>query len=622
MWNGKKWPRAQGLEPRAGEALAQIQRPFASGPWPWALGPRLLLAFFCCFAAVAPAEAGIEYQKSLWGFAGNKVVRRAFNPFTVEVFNADDKMAEGVLVLSQNVGIGTVDIPIMQRLAIEPRGHRTVQFIVYLEEAFPSISLQWRPKQGWPEKPANFDEPGMYPGTNTGALVYLREAQRIAPPVSRIPAFDEASFPTSVVGTEGLKAAVLDHVPDWDEFRQQAFLDWLHEGGSLHLLEQPTGGPVAFTGLLAPLNEPSQEFAIGAGTVRRHADVRTTRGEEILSQHPELSRDNNNFQGGYYGSYTSQIYANMRSLSRPEHQWGLIWLLAFIYLLVIFPGCWLVGGRKADYRITYGLILGAVFLFSTAFKWIGKRGYGEQMTMSALAIAKDLGGGRYDVKQWNSLFVTDGGMYKVKHGTVGTVYGAGSFEDAVRGFALNRPDAEFETEVPPFSSRTFVCGGVASAPPIGVNVTALKTKGTDKLQSLEFEVSPELKAALRPGGYVIWGDQTAPLVLNGTRVVMSSGTTDLVQFSQNRGYYGHNYYEQSGKATQQLLDECVVPAILSDLGIPQHGRQSGDPSPVPTGMARVYLPAELPKELHAQLPPEVRQQGRILYRFDLRLEQM
>jgi len=582
-----------------------------------ALAVKMLcwLAVFCCTIAGSECRA-LEFQRSLWGFEGNKVVRHAFNPFTVEVFNPDSKMAEGTLVLQQTVGIGPVDVPVMQPLAIEPGGRRVLQFVVYLDESLPQISLQFRPKQGRPEKPANFDEPGLH----RGALVYFREAQRIAPPVNKIPAFDEASFPPSVVGTSGLKVAVLDHVPDWDEFRQQAFLDWLHEGGTLHLLAQPAGGLVMFSGKLAPLNDPSGEFSIGAGKVLRHDDVRSIRGEDIFQHHPELARDNlgNNQGGDYYGSFGSQIYANLRSMSRPEHQWGLIWLLAFAYLLVIFPGCWLVGGRKADYRVTYGLILGAVFLFSTAFKWIGKRGYGEQMTMSAVAVAHDLGEGRFDVTQWNSLFVTDGGMYMVKHGTEGTVYGAGSSDDAVRGMALNRPGAEFETEVPPFSSRTFVYGGVSQGTDTGFRVTTLKASSPKALQSLEFEVSEALGRTLKPGGYIVYGENASSLVLSGNKVVMSSSSSPLNQIFGNRGYYGYNNYENSGKSAESLLDESVTPAIMLDLGVQNH-RPVEEFAP-PKGIARIYLPAEMPKELYARLDSNVPQRGRVVYRFDVRID--
>lgn len=583
--------------------------------------PGLLRLALCWLAALCGALAAadcraLEFQRSLWGFEGNKVVRHAFNPFTIEVFNPEPKMAEGVIVLQQTVGIGPVDIPISQAVAIEPGGRRVLQFVVYLDESLPDLSLQFRPKEGRPEKPALVDAPGLH----RGALIYLREAQRIAPPVNKVPAFDEASFPTSVVGTSGLSAVVLDHVPDWDEFRQQAFLDWLQEGGTLHLLARPTGGIVPFTGTLAALNDPSTDFSIGGGRVIRHEDVRSVQGNDIFQHHPDLASDRfgSNNGGDYYGSFGPQIYANLRSMSRPEHQWGLIWLLAFVYLLVIFPGCWLVGGRKADYRVTYGLILGAVFLFSTAFKWIGKRGYGEQMTMSAIAVAHDLGGGRFDVTQWNSLFVTEGGMYTVKHGTEGTVYGAGNSDDAVRGMATNRPGSEFETEVPPFSSRTFVYGGVARAPETGFQITNLDAVGGKNLRSLVFTVSEEMAKTLKPGGYVIWGNKASTLNLSRNKIVMSSSSSDLDKTFGGRGYYGYNY-DNSGKSSEALLDECLTPAIMLDLGIQNH--RPVDEFAPPAGTARIYLPAEMPKEFNAKFDSDILQRGRVIYRFDIRIDQ-
>jgi hypothetical protein len=583
---------------------------------------RLIVMVLACVVTARSAFAELEFQKVQWGFENNFVQRNAFNPLTVEVFNASDKVADGVLILTQNQGIGRVDIPIQQSIAIEPRGRRAIQFTIFVDESPPVASFQFHPDGGRPEKTFSLVDP---PPVHDGAIVYLREAQRITPPPRGIPAFDEANFPTSVVGTRGLTGLLLDHVPDLDELRRQALVDWLHEGGTLHILRSPTDELVQFSGLLAALNDPSEQFPVGAGRVIRHGIARQVDRADILESHPrqkeiEAAKGNpnqnqNNFNNNnyrYYGSFPSQIFGNLRSVSRPEHQWGLIWLLAFLYLLVIFPGCWLIGGRKADYRITYAIILGAVFVFSTAFKWIGKRGYGEQMTMSSVALAKDLGGGRYDVFQWDALFVTDGGVYTVKHDSQGTAYGAGTSDEAVRGAATNRPGAEFSSEVPPFSSRTYVHGGVIKTPHTDIQVTA-REHNNNVLSVLELELPPTLKPL--PGGYVLYDETAYPLSVVGTKATKSVSGTPIQDLQSNTQNYGNPYYRQNAGPTESLFDNCVLPTIQFDLGF----RSQSDPKEFrpPKGVARVYVPAQMSDEYFAKLGDGVRQAGRVLYRYDI-----
>ena len=59
--------------------------------------------------------------------------------------------------------------------------------------------------------------------------------------------------------TDGLKTVMLDHVPEWEESRRQAFLTGSYRGGQLHLLKDVDGAYPKFTARFFRLNAQQAE---------------------------------------------------------------------------------------------------------------------------------------------------------------------------------------------------------------------------------------------------------------------------------------------------------------------------------------------------------------------------
>jgi hypothetical protein len=60
------------------------------------------------------------------------------------------------------------------------------------------------------------------------------------------------------------------------------------------------------------------------------------------------------------------------------------------------------------------------------------------------------------------VFVTAGDEYEISHKLEGTSYSSGQTEERVPGVVINCPDSMLDTDIPSFSSRTFVHAGVIS----------------------------------------------------------------------------------------------------------------------------------------------------------------
>ena len=74
-------------------------------------------------------------------------------------------------------------------------------------------------------------------------------------------------FPPFVTATDSLQMVILDHLPRWVEARRQAFLDWLYLGGTVVVMQEPSGKFPDFTGPLSVLKTPLDDQLYGSGRV-------------------------------------------------------------------------------------------------------------------------------------------------------------------------------------------------------------------------------------------------------------------------------------------------------------------------------------------------------------------
>src|SRR5207248_2104431 len=126
-------------------------------------------------------------------------------------------------------------------------------------------------------------------------------------------------------------------------------------------------------------------------------------------------------------------------MSNPNHSWPVIFFLGLLYLGSVFPGCYLVGQKYGgDFRVTFGCLLGTVFLFSLVFLFVGRRGYNEVTIVHSVAVARQQpGGSTLDVSQWSNAFVVEGGDYHLEHAGTSRVYSSCQDQERVNGEIRN-----------------------------------------------------------------------------------------------------------------------------------------------------------------------------------------
>ena len=381
-----------------------------------------------------------------WGFDG-KVVLHRFNPLSVLVQNNSPEPFDG-MVSARKFSAGPVGERIVEPAYLAPFTSRWVQlYPLVLEDG-----------EGWR---LTFEAKGLRtqvfdvaePKAGTPATIFLSPGDRLGLSLPGLVRLEDNLFPPMVTATDGLRAVVLSHAPKWDEPRQQAFLDWLHRGGTLHLLHDASGQFPVFGGKLQALNGVN---LLGGGRIRRHARTPQEADKPFL-QSTILPADEIKAEAGYnnstrWGSIDEGIVQHLKDMTKPDHNWAVIYLLSVLYLGV-FPVVYVLGRKRWHFGAVYGVLLLGVTVFSLGFHQVGKRGYGESTTVHAVALARALEPGQYDVSQWSHVFVTGGGDYRVAHKGSGQLYSSGQSFEAVHGYTKNGPGAEFVADIPPFTGR-------------------------------------------------------------------------------------------------------------------------------------------------------------------------
>ena len=402
----------------------------------------------------------LEVRQVRWGFNG-AVKQNAFNLCSIDLNNPTPDPFQGPVQLKPSGGIGGGDdTPWTElNLYVGPGETRTVQFMPFVTSQAPDWEVSWG---------ASATEHFNFPHSNreipSQVAVQFIAAQGVSSPLKGIEAFLEDDFPIGSPGTEVLGSVVLDHVPRrWDVVRNRAFRDWLGRGGRLYLIHDRDGKPLQFPSPLEELNVPADRFSVGQGTVIRQSIVQDA-GEipGLVSEISQSAFDPNNPTANIdYSSNPAlegmtQLFQTMRSMVRPDHNWTLIFFLALIYLLILFPGIWFISRKRGDFRITYALILGTVVVFSWFYSEIGKRGYGESTGLREMMVGYPLGNQRIALQKYCSLFVTEGGPYPIPAHGEGAVFSLDSgFSGRVEMGVLNRPQAGFTPDIPPYSACSF-----------------------------------------------------------------------------------------------------------------------------------------------------------------------
>jgi hypothetical protein len=502
--------------------------------------PILILWLF----AAASAPAALEISKPVWGFNGT-VVQGMFNPLTIEIRNGGPKAFDGEIILNGE------SAPSAQQVFIGPGSSRVVQFFPYIQNSHLKFSLAWKDDR---TNEVDLDEVKV----GAPAVAILADLNGPSLRSAKMRVFPENLFPPTVAATGALAAVVLDHAPRWDPPRREAFVDWVRSGGMVHLVRGINDELPQFTEELAVLNGTAERTAVGAGVVLRHVARLADVSEDWLKTKgfpaPEIRTDG---KGNLY-DFDSSLFAKLSAVTRPNIAWGQIYLLTAIYIALIGPVFYLL--RRRDYRL---LLLG--FLLTVAgFAWIftvvGRRGYGEKQIYHSVAIARSLGGARWDVVQWIHAFATSGDTYRFQHPGGSHLYAAPSKNEPVRGSITTGKDAHFDADIPLFSSRPFLHAGVLAGDDCSVEVVEWENARAGNFGLKKLRLKPgagfpqkPLKVGAQSGNNFytmelkqnVWtADQSSPIARNA---FFSEEHNNFA----NSGYYG---YDDPGTAARYLRE--------------------------------------------------------------------
>lgn len=458
---------------------------------------RLALISLCvCFTAASAfgmQNPKVRVVETIWGFDG-RIVSGQFQPVSLLLDNLSEDAVEGELRLrSSNAMMQSGGSVLTESIYLGPRSRRWVQLYPYISQYTATWQLTLN-VTGEVLLSEEIDQPRLAmdsysTGSSTEPLtqiaVILDRSQgvqnRSPTSVKHMP---EEIFPPYVTATAGLRVLYLDHVPNWELPRQESLLGWLRTGGQLHLLQDTNSERPKFEGVLSVLNEPRTVFSVGSGTVIQHDFQRDGLSEELVAQHvrpqvlteaPEEIQANSMYQSEVSVdgiSIDSEILLGLRELTRPEHNWFLIFLLSICYIGLIFPGSWLISRvRTIHYLATYGAIIAAAVVFSGLFLFIGQRGYGESTVQHCMTTARHLNGNQWNAAQWATLFVTTGDRYVISSKDEQAMFAVGGLDDTTGARIHSGNLAELSVRIPPFSSQAMLSRRVVTmddwAPVVG-----------------------------------------------------------------------------------------------------------------------------------------------------------
>jgi hypothetical protein len=580
----------------------------------------------------------VNVEEVRWGFDG-RVVHHRFNVVSILLSNPSETPFEGRLQLRRFYGNTSVGAVLEEPVFISPYATRWVQFYPYVMSAGEEWTLIWG-RGGRERSTLN------PPGKGEPALVLLEDPSSLIQGGRGLKRFPDNLFPPHVTATDGLQAVVLDHVPRWEQSRRQAFLDWLHGGGIVHILHGADGRFPQFPAALADLNSPLDVQRVGAGYVFRHArDRNGVDGDflhrAVLRQTAPQQAVADEIDGGNragrrsgrantdadaydysYGQWEGDLnlFTKLKSLTQAHHNWALIYLLSFVYILCIFPGCYLLGWKRVDYRLTFGALLATVAVFSLAFAQVGRRGYGEATAVHSVAIARALPDGYYNVTQWTNVFVTGGDDYLLEHGGTGRVYSTCQQAEAVNGVIQCGVQGAFLVDIPPYSSRTFGHKTKLEAGDFEVQVQSVQA-GPDGLKELvlstgkNFPEQPkQMYALFRDRFYSLKradADGRIEMVANAGAI---AGFLNLDEIDR---YYRFNPWSRPDVSAEDVFDEMPPLLIARSLGL--HAPRQVEDFSLPDDQVRIFVYAPMPERFFVLEPRLRRQAGYVLYCLELPL---
>ncbi|HEX9048850.1 MAG TPA: hypothetical protein VF988_17630, partial [Verrucomicrobiae bacterium] len=472
----------------------------------WRLAVWICLLF--CFAYSA---AALEVQEVRWGFDG-QVVPGRFNLLSVLVANSSAAPFDGALKLYKDMNSEVYGAPCY----VSALTARWLQFYVFIDNEYVHWHLDWGrgASERYDMDPPKWSRP---------AQVMLSDSEMLGVGGTAFKQFPDELFPPTAAAADGLDSVLLDHAPRWEGVKRQAFLSWLRAGGKVHLLQGADGHYPVFADELSVLNAAEPRLRVGSGTVVRHgASAREIRRRDILDADAPPGEFSANEK--YETVNTEESFLRtLAQLSQRRYNWAAIYLLAFAYLALAGPGQFFWGRKIGDYRLRIGLLLAIVAAFAFLFNLVGRRGLGERNVVHSLSYARSIGGGSYDVLQWDNVFAARGSHYSITHGAPHNLYSVGRNFDAVNGVIQGGKDGRLVLDIPMFSRRAFV--HQAEMKGHSIPLTVQSWTGADTVKHLVVAGEPDLPKQVLMG-WVAQGNRLYALKTTAAGLEFDDGDTE------------------------------------------------------------------------------------------------
>lgn len=575
-------------------------------------GRRRCIWLICCLQLLATfAVTAFEVQDVEWGFDG-QVVPGRFNLLSVLVANSADAPFDGNVGLYKTRGLADrVGAVYNTPCYLAPESARWLQFYVYIDNQNDAWRLAWGRS---PDDSHDIDAPKWGPP----AQVLLSDPETVLSAPSAFKQFPEELFPPTVAATSGLDSLLLDHAPQWERPKRQAFLDWLRAGGKVYLLPGADGRYPVFSDELSALNIPTDRVRIGAGLVAKKTETAREIRRADLQEDDVPQRDIAQYEQGSPAQAADSFFTVLSRLSQRRYDWGWIYLMAIVYVGLAGPGNLLAGRALPDYRWRIALLLGTVAGFAVLFNFVGRRGQGETGVIHSLSYARTIDGDTYDVMQWVNVFAARGAHYTITHSAPHNLYATGQDYESVNGWIENGKDGQFVVDIPMFSRRAFLHEAEMKGPAIPINV--VKWDGTVAINKLVVAVSPDFTKQILDG-WVVQGDRIYTMEPTKDGLEFDGANEQSVKsFLSGIPYYqSPAFYRQGNDVTVDVEKEfrnLTKPLIGWSLGTEDFTRPNAWP-PAVNQEARLLLFARSPDSFSITGSGLGHETGYVLYQFDL-----
>ncbi|MFO1021167.1 MAG: hypothetical protein U0903_10780 [Planctomycetales bacterium] len=567
-----------------------------------------------CLACSTGATAwGIEIKQNseVWGF-NRQILPDRFNILTVTAINAGPEPFEGMLELQHGSRISRSGEIMRVPVYLAPGEERFVQFYPYLSSL--GTNEDWTVT--WPKGSYDLRPPREYKVEGKRVGIWLEDARTISNTKGGLPGFSADLFPPFSTATDTLQLVAIDEAPRWDQPRRQAFMEWLYRGGELHLYHDSNGAYPPFTGELSVLNSPLERQPLGQGVVIRHPQRRGEGTSPLEPPKPKPGVSNNRQFDFAQDQIDSDIQRALRKMVDPQHLWPLIWVMAGVYLLCVFPGAYLLGRKTRDYRLVFALEFGIAILFSWGFSVVGRRGYNETSTNSAVALARPVSSEAWDVTLLTNVFVTTGGDYDLSHPGRGVLFATGESGgggDRVRGYSQSGTEAVLHVDIPPFSSRFLRCKAQVKHPGLTLQL-APSAEGGGAFELIPGPNWPKEVTFIN----ALQGGTLYTLKLQGQRFVILTNNPVQAYMDRQPDYSSRfqqtRPFEPKPKVDEDRIFQGLQETLLRQAALEWNHERESDPK---NNLVRALIFAPMPEPFFVKNPRVGKSAGRVMYVLDL-----